>query len=182
MVSNTLVTQFLGLGDGLEQPRFNPVDGLIYMTGSDENVLYQFDPATDTLLGKLDVVDNCHPHGIGINPSTNQALLGCSTTVGQHVARWDFGQSRVVALSDQAGGTDAIIYNAAADRSFTGSGRYFRGSGIGVFAGDGSFVTMVGTTDLNAHQIAYDQTNHMLYTTMAASPGSIQLAGFPLPG
>jgi YVTN family beta-propeller protein len=181
MVNNTMLTQFQDLGPGLEQPRYNPADGMMYMTGSEENAIYQFDPTTDTMLGKVDVGEACRPNGLAIDPNTNQAVLGCGTRVGEHAALWDFGQQKVVARFDQVGGTDAAIYDGAADVYLTASAGYFRGPSIGVISGTSPrFITRVGPTGPGAHQVAYDEANQMIYT-MVPNGSVLGLGGFPLP-
>src|SRR5438445_871132 len=77
-VGNTIVKQFKDLGEGREQPRYNAADGMMYMTSSDPNAVFQFDPRSDTLVKNYDVKVYCNPNGLAINPATNQALLGCS--------------------------------------------------------------------------------------------------------
>ncbi len=77
-VKNTIIKQIAGLGNALEQPRYNPSDGMMYMTGSGGNVVFRFDPVRDELAAKLDVGVPCNPNGLAINPATNLALLGCS--------------------------------------------------------------------------------------------------------
>src|SRR5207244_67691 len=104
------------LGPGLEQPRYNPADGMMYMTGTGLNVLYKFDPTSDTLVKTYDVVDPCSPNGLAINPKSNQALLGCSSRAAyRHVAVWDFAAEKVVQILLGPGGGNTSIYDAQAD-------------------------------------------------------------------
>ena len=51
---NEIIKKIDSLGGGLEQPRYNLIDGMMYLTGADENVLYQFDPVKDVLVAKED--------------------------------------------------------------------------------------------------------------------------------
>lgn len=39
-VNNVLLKKIEGLGGGLEQPRFNPSDGMVYLAGNTDDVLY----------------------------------------------------------------------------------------------------------------------------------------------
>ena len=52
---------------------------VVYDVGGADNVIYRIDPKTDTLVATLDIVDPCFPNGLSINPSTNQAVVGCSS-------------------------------------------------------------------------------------------------------
>src|SRR5947209_11414471 len=95
-VQNSIIKKIDVPGGAIEQPRYNPSDGRMYMTGSEDNVVYQFDPTSDTIVSKTDVVDKCNPNGLAINPNTNQALLGCSNRdQPQHAALWDLKAAKV---------------------------------------------------------------------------------------
>jgi DNA-binding beta-propeller fold protein YncE len=178
-VSNQIITQWTNQGDGLEQPRYNPADGMMYMTSSDQNAIFVFDPRSDTLVGKLDVVDQCNPNGLAINPNNGMAVLGCSNAANPHAAVWDIQQRKVVSTIRQTGRVDGALYSPTADRFMLAS-RYFRGPAITVISGDGKFVTNVGPTDTNSHQVAFAQANSMLFTIMIPD-GKPSLAAFALP-
>ncbi len=53
--TNAIIKKFDNLGAALEQPQYNAGDGLMYMTSSDQNTIFVFDPARDLLVRK-DVV------------------------------------------------------------------------------------------------------------------------------
>src|SRR2546423_15501515 len=98
--TNAIVHKFDGLGPALEQPAYNSGDGLMYMTSSDQNAVFVFDPAKDVLVRKDVLAVLCNPQGLAINPKTNQALLGCSAgrigtvstplTVSWDLTKWIF--------------------------------------------------------------------------------------------
>lgn len=178
-VSNEMITQFKDLGAGLEQPRFNPADGMMYMTSSDQNAIFLFDPRSDTMLGKMDVVDDCKPNGIAINPNNDMAVLGCSSRSNPHAAVWDVKQQKVVSTIRQTGRIDGAIYAPSVDRFLLAS-RFFRGPAITVVSGDGRFVTNVGPTDTDSHQVAFDAATNMIFTIMLPN-GTPSLAAFTLP-
>lgn len=138
-----------------------------------------FDPRTDTLVEKLDVVDDCHPNGLAINPNNNMAALGCSSASNPHAAIWDIAQKKVVSTIRQTGRVDGAMYSPIADRFLLAS-RYFRGPAITVLSGDGKFVTNVGPSDTNSHQVAYSQASNMIFTIMIPD-GKTSLAAFALP-
>ncbi len=175
--SNTIIKKFNTLGAALRQIRYNPKDGMMYMASADQNALFRFDPRTDNLAEKIDVVDRCLPIGLAINPTTNQALLGCSAK-SQHTAVWDFASKKVVMVYTNVGGTDEVMYDVKVNLYFTASYLFASGPMIGIFDGkDGRFITNV-PAQTGSHQIAYDETNRILYTTQSGLGG---LIGLPLP-
>ncbi|GAC1315559.1 MAG: hypothetical protein NVSMB2_07410 [Chloroflexota bacterium] len=179
--TNQIIKKFENMGDGLEQPRYNSGDGMMYLTGSGQNVVFQFDPMKDTLVNTFDVVDKCNPNGIGINPNTNQALLGCSSRQQpQHAVSWDLKAGKVIDTFQQVGAGDAVFYSAKADRFFFGASNFFRGGQMAIFGNTPiTFLTNVPTA-VGAHGVAYDETNSMVYT-QDQLPGEGALYSFPLP-
>src|SRR5438552_3234614 len=58
--TNTIVHKFDNLGAALEQPQYDSADGLMYMTSSDQNAVFVFDPVKDVLVRKDVVAVLCH--------------------------------------------------------------------------------------------------------------------------
>jgi YVTN family beta-propeller protein len=179
--TNQIIKKFTDMGDALEQPRYNSGDGMMYMTGSGQNVLFKFDPTNDTLVAKIDVVDKCNPNGLGINPKTNQAVLGCSNRAQpQHAVSFDLAAGKVVDTFQQAGAGDAVFYSAKADRFFYGASNFFRGGQMAIFGGTPiKFLTNVPTA-VGAHGVAFDETNNVVYT-QDQLPNEGALYSFALP-
>ena len=59
--TNTVITEFTGLPGGLEQPRYNSADGMLYVVVRDANMLLQFDPSTDALVRQAELPVRCGP-------------------------------------------------------------------------------------------------------------------------
>ncbi len=185
-VSNTIVKKFENLGDGLEQPRYNAGDGMMYMTSSDQNAVFQFDPTKDVLVKKFDVGVKCNPNGLAINPTTNQALLGCSagrtgSKDPSFTVAWDLAAGKVIAQFDQAGAGDAVFYSPKAGRFFFAASNFNRGGMLAIFTADPpiKFVTNVPTA-VGAHGVAFDETNNIVYT-QDQLPNEGALFSFALP-
>jgi len=179
-VTNTIIKKFENMGEGLEQPRYNPADGMMYLTSSGQNALFQFDPTKDVLVKKFDVGVPCDPNGLGINPTTNQALLGCSNKKTQQGVAWDLKAGKVIATFDQAGAGDAVFYSAKADRFYWGASNYYRGGQMAIFSGNPiKFITNVPTA-VGAHGVAFDETNNIIYT-QDQLPNEGALFAIPLP-
>src|SRR5437899_2311413 len=162
--TNAIIKKFDNMGDALEQPRYDSADGMMYLTSSDQNAIFQFDPTKDVLVKKFDVGTKCSPNGIAINPSTNQALLGCSSRSANVTVLWDLAGGKVLSTFDQAGAGDAVFYSAKADRFFFAASNFNRGALMAVFTGNPvRFLTAI-TTAVGSHGVAYDETNGMVYT------------------
>ena len=179
-VKNTIIKQIAGLGNALEQPRYNPSDGMMYMTGSGGNVVFRFDPVRDELAAKLDVGVPCNPNGLAINPATNLALLGCSNKETPQTVIFDLTAGKTVATFDQAAEGDSAIYDAVANRYFFAASGYYRGGQLAIFSGGNpvTFVTNVPTTP-SSHAVAYDETNRIVY--LPDVPAAAGLLSFVAP-
>ena len=179
-VTNKIIKQFKDLGAGLEQPRYNAADGMMYMTSSEQNVVFQFDPRKDELIKKWPVGADCDPNGLGINPATNQALLGCSNKKTPMTVLWDLKTHAVISKFDQAGAGDMVFYSAKTNLFFFGAGNFPKGAVLAVFGG--SPVRWIGnlTTAVGSHVVAFDETNHVIYT-VNQQPNSAGLMAFWMP-
>lgn len=153
----------------------------MYLTGSGGNVVFRFDPVADTLVAKMDIGVACSPNGLAINPTTNQAILGCSDKKTQGVVVFDLTVGQAVASLYQAGAGDSAIYDAQADRFFFAASGYYRGGQLAIFSGSTpvQFITNVPTTP-GSHAVAYDETNKVVYVPdQRANSGG--LLSFPAP-
>jgi YVTN family beta-propeller protein len=185
--TNTIIKKFENLGPALEQPQYDSADGLMYMTSSDQNAVFVFDPVKDVLVRKDVLAILCNPQGIAINPTTNQALLGCnigragSSGTSLTVA-WDLTKGIFVGVFGQVGSGDSVTYSAKTDRFYFGAHNFPHGSSIGIFSGSPiAFLTNVPTGSFTgAKNLAYDETNNLIYT-QDALPGEGALFSFTPP-
>src|SRR6059036_1359874 len=178
--TNAVLKKFENLGDALEQPRYDTADGMMYLTSSDQNAIFQFDPTKDVMVKKFDVGAKCNPNGIAINPTTNQALLGCSSRSANTLVLWDIAGGKVLSTFEQACAGDAAIYSAAVDRFVVAASNFNRGAVAAFFTGSPvKFLTNVETA-VGSHGIALDETNKIVYT-QDQLPNEGALFSFPLP-
>ena len=180
-VNDVLVKKITGLGLILEQPRYNAGDGYLYQISGADNVVYRIDPKTDTLLATFPIGDPCAPNGLAVNPTTNQAVLGCSSRGSHpHTAFFDLTAGQLIGTTDEAGSGDSAIYNAQVDRFFFGATGYTGGPVMGIYTGSPiGFFAAVPTTPA-AHSVAFDETNNMIYAPDIQN-GLPGLLSFPLP-
>jgi DNA-binding beta-propeller fold protein YncE len=160
------VTKRLTTGAPVEQPRFDPADGMVYVTTPGNDTLLQMNPVTG-MVTRSYVIKKCHPAGLGINPSRQLALLGCGSSVALLNLR--SGAQQVTRAVE---GGDVVTYDAAADRFVIASPHDTGGSSVGVFYGDGSFIGSVASSP-NAHAAAFDSSHGVVY-----APGPAGLMSF----
>jgi DNA-binding beta-propeller fold protein YncE len=146
----------------IEQPRYNPADGFMYVAFRATNKLAKFDPKTDTLVSLTDIGVPCTPSGVAIKPTTNMALLGCRAVPGPGIVFWNLTTNTLDHTVPNVTGADGAIYNAKADRFFAATSRWHRGPVMAMFDGSGKFIANVPTT-IQSHQVGYDQTNRVVY-------------------
>lgn len=191
-VNNTIIKKItLTLTGGLEQPRYNPNDKMVYLNGSDDNVMYQFDPSklnTNPLINTFNLpggIDTLNPTGLAINPETNQALLG-----GNYLALWDFKTESVVKKIKEWGGADVTGYNPDADVYLAADFQAKPGPIVGILSGkDAKFLSIVPTV-FAAHTLAYSESTNTIYVFDQNTPNvnpfnspypGAYILGFPIP-
>jgi len=162
--TNQLIKVYSGFDESqIEQPRWNPTDGMMYVAFRLTNKLAKFNPKTDTLVSLTDIGVPCTPSGVAIKPTTNMALLGCRAVPGPGLVYWNLTKNALDHTVPNATGVDGALYNAKADRFFAAANRWHRGPVMAILDGSGNFLTNVPTT-IQSHQVGYDQTNHVVYT------------------
>jgi DNA-binding beta-propeller fold protein YncE len=178
--SNEIVGRVDGLGSGLEQPRYNPADGLVYLTDNKDNVLFQIDPESARLVETFPIQDDCFPNGMAINVKNNQALLVSSFTARPHTVIWDLNTQKIASITDESGCGDGAVYVPSVDRFFQAASEFGSGPVIGVFGGDPvRFLTNVPAIP-GASWVDYDTANELVYApgVVDGKPG---LLSFKLP-
>lgn len=146
-----------------EQPVYDPVDGMLYVADADDNAILLMDPRKSTLVHQYVLPDVCVPHGFAIDPATDQGLIGCGDKDSLLTMAWDFAAKRVFQTFDFAGGGDQVVFDEKAQHFyFAASG--FTPAELAVFNADPiTYLTAVPTSH-HSIQVAYDETNHLLYT------------------
>jgi hypothetical protein len=142
----------------LEQPRFDPGDGMVYVTSPSAGKLYQVDPNNGQV--KSFGLGTCKPMGLAINPRSNQAVIVCST----FVMTWDLTAGRSIASFHQVIGGDVVTYDARVDRFFVASPHLTMANVVAIFGG--TPIDFVASIDTGAHGNAavLDEAHGMVYT------------------
>lgn len=154
------------VGFALEQPRFNPADGLLYVTSPDADGLFPIDPKTGTVRTRVPL-GGCLPAGMAIN-AHSQVLIACRNAV----IMWDLLKAES-ARFDQVAGGDVVTYSARADRFFVAAPAKTGPSAVGVFGGQPIAYIAEVSLPGPAKSAAYDETNDVVY----APDGRVGYAG-----
>jgi DNA-binding beta-propeller fold protein YncE len=162
------------LGFALEQPRFNPADGLLYVTSPDADALFRLDPNDGTVKKKL-VLGGCQPTGFAINPKTNQAVIACRNSI----LRFDLKNGTSEKFLQQPGG-DIVSYDPKVDRFFVGAPFKPSKGAVAVFGGTPIVYITTVVTGAGGKSAAYDEAGDMVYTP-DLRPNKAGLASFKMP-
>jgi DNA-binding beta-propeller fold protein YncE len=160
---NTIVATIPNLNQ-IDQPMYDPADGMLYEAAVDDNGLIKINPRTDTVVARYPFGVICTPHGMAVNPSTNQGIIGCADKDEPVTIAWDFTHERVIRYFDLAGAGDLVMYDAKTDR-FLFAAANFAPSEMAIFSGASpiSFLTAVPTSH-KSHDVAYDDVHDVIYT------------------
>ena len=163
------------VGFALEQPRFNPADGMLYVTSPDADSLFRLDPNDGTIKKRM-FTGGCGPTGLAINPKSNQAVMGCR----KMVLSYDLSRDTMGEKFYQQPGGDIVSYDAKVDRFFVAA-PYKPGAGaVGILGGNPiAYITTV-VTGAGGKSAAYDEANDMVYTP-DTRPNKAGLASFKAP-
>jgi len=144
------VTASIPLPGAPEQPRFNPVDGLVYLTvptagGTSLGVLV-IDPDAGSA-GTGDIVAtytiaNCSGNGNWIDPVTNTMLVGCNNVAGE--ASISLKDGTVLARYTAVNRDDVVGFNPGTRRWYSGSGSSSNDTGRCPWTNAGNVFPVVG--------------------------------------
>lgn len=165
--------------DGAEQPAYNPVDGLFYMSipelGKDakKGAVAVIDPKTAKLV-KMIPVENCHPAGLAFGPDGN-FILGCGADGKDMPAVTTIMNAKsgsVVAVVEGVGAADMVDYNARNGQYYTASRNNPGGPVLGVIdAKTNKLVQSIPLVGGNPHSVASSETTGKVYVPVGAFGG-----------
>ncbi len=160
--TNTVVGRVDGLGL-IAQPRYDAADGMLYVGAIDDNLLIQIDPRTDRVVRRRSFDVPCVPHGIAINPATNQGIIGCADKDQPVTIAWDFARFQPIRTFDLAGAGDLVEYEPSTDHFYFAASSYAPAE-MAIFSGSPiAYLTSVPTSH-KSHVVAYDSVHRLIYT------------------
>jgi hypothetical protein len=162
------------VGLALEQPRFDPADGMLYVTSPDADALFRLDPNDGTVKKKM-TLGGCQPVGLAINPKSNQGLIVCR----KMILSFDLARGTSEKFLQQPGG-DIVSYDPKVDRFFVGA-PFKPGQGaVAMFGGTPIAYIATVATGAGGKSAAYDEANDTVYTP-DTRPNKAGLASFKMP-
>lgn len=150
------VTGRFDLKSPVEQPRFDPADGKLYVTTPRTDSIVELDPSSGKVVRTLKQT-GCRPAGLAINPSRQLAMVACRGSMAVFNLR-----SGLDEISTTVQGGDIVAYDASVDRFTVGSSHGPRDSSVGVFDGAGRFVGIVPSSP-EAHGAVFDDRTGTVY-------------------
>jgi WD40 repeat protein len=162
------------VGYALEQPRYNPADGMLYVTSPDADALFRIDPASGALRSKM-LLGGCLPMGMAIDARTDHALIACRLSV----IDWDLRTGGSVNFGQIEAG-DVVVYDSKVDRFFVASPKKSPGGAVGIFSANPVDWVSTVVTGAGGNSVAYDELNGVVYTP-DVRPNRAGLASFQPP-
>jgi hypothetical protein len=156
----------LAIGVPLEQPRFDPADGNLYVTAAGGNPLLQVNPSTGIVTRRF-ALAGCRASGMAINPARQVAMVACSGSMVLFNLK-----SGATSVSRAVAGGDIVTYDSGLDRFVVASPHGLHDSALGVFYGDGTFLGSVAATPA-AHAAVISDHDGRVY-----APGALGLLSF----
>jgi len=147
----------------IDQPMFDDADGMLYVGDIDDNLLERINPHTLKVTQRWTFDVACEPHGIAVNPTTNQGLIGCADKDQPVVIAWDFARGQAIRYFDLSGAGDLMTYDQAHNR-FVFAASSFAPAEMSFFSGSPiNYLTSVPTSH-KSHDVAYDDAHGIVYT------------------
>lgn len=166
--------------DGIEQPQYNPLDGMIYIDLPEINKqankggLIVINPRTAQKV-KVLPVDNCVPHGQTIGKGS-LVYLACNAgnvkdkKTGQ-MAVFDIKKGKVVATIPGAGGSDEGWANNNIGQWYAATANDSAGPVLTVMDAKTNKIVQKVKTAVGAHSVAASLYNNHVYAPQRASNG-----------
>ena len=166
--------------DGIEQPQYNPVDGMFYVDLPEINKqptkggLIVINPRTAQKVKTLPV-DNCVPHGQSVGRGS-LVFLACNAgnvkdkKTGQ-MAVFDIKKGKVVATIPGAGGSDEGWANNNIGQYYAATANDSGGPALTVMDAKTNKIVQKIKTAVGAHSVAASLYNNHVYVAQRASNG-----------
>jgi hypothetical protein len=149
-----------------EQPRYNPADGMLYVSSPATSSVVQINPVNGMTTRNY-FMKGCRPFGLAINPADQIAVAACGGAVAVLNLRTGAHQ-----ITQSVPGSDLVSYDSSADRFVVAAPHGANDSWVGVFDGGGTFIGSVAASP-KAHGAVFDPARGVVY-----APGASGLMSF----
>jgi YVTN family beta-propeller protein len=159
------------LGGEVGNTQYDSVSKHIFANVQTSKQLVEIDPATDKVIGQMDLPGAKGNHGLYIDPATHLAFIACEDNDKLIVV--DLTSKRVVSTLDVAKGPDVLAFDRALGWLYVAG----ESGEVSVFHVQGQVVSLVATGVLgaNAHVVAVDEATHRAYFPLKSLGGKPQL-------
>ena len=172
-------TIHMNLAAGLEQPRFNAGDHLLYLPNQARNVLYRINPDKLQVVEEWNLGVRCSPTGLGIDPRRQVAMLGCVDPGIAYTLEWNLAAGRVIRTFPQVSKADQVVYDQPSDLYLV-AGSSNGTTAAGFFGGTPVAYRSSKLTHADTRAVAMDERSKVVYVP-GAHPGDVGLISFGLP-
>lgn len=164
--------------DGLEEPKYNPRDGMFYVSVPELNKdkkkggVAVVDPKAAKIV-KMIHIDGCNPHGLAFGPD-DHFVLGCSLRGKDfNVSIMSAKTGKLVARIKGFGGADAVAYDKKNNQYYIAADHAPGGAALGVI--DAKTNKLVQKIPMKGnstpHSVAADDENGHVYVPGGAFDG-----------
>lgn len=164
--------------DGLEQPAWNPADGMVYLSmpvldGHDaDGGIAVIDPKTRRLVDTIHV-QQCMPAGLAVGPD-DQLLVGCGDDAPKagfapRSLIVDLHTRKVVADTRRVGGSDEVWYDSHSGRYYLAAVANRGGAVLGVIDSRTKTWLYNIPTGAGAHSVAADPRTGKVFVPIGAN-------------
>jgi DNA-binding beta-propeller fold protein YncE len=171
---------FEGATDGAEQPAYNPVDGMFYVSIPELNKdakkggVAVIDPRKGSPVTML-TVENCHPNGLAFGADNNFAL-GCTASgkddMPPIITIMNAKTGQIVKNVADIGGADMVAYNPKTAQYYTGSRLMPGGPVLGVIdTKTNAVIQKIALTTGNPHSVAVNHANSHVFVPQSSKGG-----------
>jgi DNA-binding beta-propeller fold protein YncE len=148
----------------VDQPRYNPADGELYVSEAERNSIIKIDPRTNRIIGETPIRVTCEPHGLAIDPSTDLGVIGCSDKDEVRALSWDFRRNVMIRSFDQAGAGDQVIFSSVSHHFYFAASSYSPAE-VAIFGSGTSIAFLTGIpTSHKSKGVAYDEAHGLIYS------------------
>lgn len=165
--------------DGLEQPLWNPTDGLVYLSipvldhHQKDGGIAVIDPKTHRLVDMIHVYE-CMPAGLAMGPD-DRMLVGCSDDAvaagfPPHSLIVDLHLRKVTAQIKQVGGSDQVWYDSSSGHYYLAAVANPHAPVLGVVDARRDAWLHNLPTGYDAHSVAADSHSGEVFVPVAANP------------
>ncbi len=146
-------------GGQVGNTQYDPGSHRVFSAVQSLNQLIAIDPGTNTVVGRYDLANCRHPHGLALDPSARLAFIACDENAT--LLTFDLQALRVTGQQPVGDQPDVLVLDPGLHRLYVAA----ESGVLTVFSEQGPDLTKVGQAffAFNAHTVAVDPQTHRVY-------------------